>query len=534
MKKITLTTYLWRCKRQNLITLFWILLGSLCVTANGWASGQALAAIVALNFTKFFYWSLCLLAVNLLWSLQLLMVGKMEEKSIQGMDVEIRKDITEHLTKLSYQTFHEESVGTYQSWLTNDIVMINEAGFEVLSLMISQFLTITFSIIVLITYHVSLLATTFIFVVLMLIVPKFFQKSIQERALKVSQANEGLTKKVLDSLKGYDELFAFGKKSWLVEHTSHASQKLATQKVRYAGKMGQLMGSSNGVSLISQIAILFHAGLLYGKGWVSFGVVGTAQYFAANIFAGLTGFTANLGELRAVTPLFEKFFAQTEAGADGASVEPLELLTGEDVSYTSQGQQRLKEISFEFAKGEKYALIGDSGSGKSTLLNILAGRLPDFSGKLYWNGQELTQREPANWLQHVTYVNQTPHLFNETILDNLALGTAFPLEDVEKVLQAVGLWEFVLQLPEGLQTVLAEDGQNFSGGQKQRLALARALLFKRSLFLVDEGTSALDASSVAVLENILLADPELTLLLVSHHLSAVTKEKFTAIYTTTK
>lgn len=533
MKKITLKKYIFRCKKQNLITLGWILLGSLCLTSHGLISGQALSAIVALDFKGFFGWILALVMVNLVWSFQLYFVGKMTEKSIQLMDMEIRKDINLHLMNLSFPTFHEKGAGTYQSWLTNDITTINEAGFEVLALMVSQFLNITFSILVLISYHGSLLGTAGIFVVLMLTVPKLFQKKIQESALAASLANENLTQKILDAFKGYDDLFTFGKKSWLLETTHKASKQLAKEKVNYAGNLGKLLGSSNGVSLISQIAILFHAGFLYSKGWVSFGVVGTAQYFASNIFAGLTGFTANLGELQALNPIFAKFTQQME-NADTrlmAEIPPVEKISLHDVSYPYGGSEKpILPRSFSLEKGKKYALVGDSGSGKSTLLNILAGRLPDYTGEISWNGEDFKTILRNNGEKEITYLPQNPHIFNESLLDNITLGGEISKEKLQDILEKVGLDSFIATLPQGLETILKEDGENISGGQRQRIAFARSLAAKGSLFLVDEGTSALDKESAEALENLLLKDPTITLLLVSHHLTKETQEKFTEVF----
>ncbi len=130
----------------------------------------------------------------------------------------------------------------------------------------------------------------------------------------------------------------------------------------------------------------------------------------------------------------------------------------------------------------------------------------------------------------MSYIEQNVFLFNSTIRDNITLGETFTDEQMEKALHDSALVGDLASMPDGLDTIVGEEGGNLSGGQKQRVAIARALIHNRSILLVDEGTSALDQKNADIVEKSLLANPELTLILISHHLTPERKEQFTQVY----
>ena len=150
---MTLKTYLIRCKRSNSIWLFWIFINSLCVYLNGILSAKAISTIVNFDLQGFLYLSGAILAVNLIWVLQIYQNSKASEKAIQEMCTEIRKDIVKSIESKGVVRFGSKSVSAYTSRLTNDLNTIRELGFETLELMISQALNIIFAIIAFFSFH---------------------------------------------------------------------------------------------------------------------------------------------------------------------------------------------------------------------------------------------------------------------------------------------------------------------------------------------------------------------------------------------
>ncbi len=130
----------------------------------------------------------------------------------------------------------------------------------------------------------------------------------------------------------------------------------------------------------------------------------------------------------------------------------------------------------------------------------------------------------------MSFIEQNVFLFNTTIRDNITLGEDFSDEQMEKALAGSALAGDLAAMPLGLDTPVGENGSGLSGGQKQRVAIARALIHNRSVLLIDEGTSALDRANADIVEESLLANPSLTLVLVSHHLAPERRRQFTRVY----
>lgn len=206
-------------------------------------------------------------------------------------------------------------------------------------------------------------------------------------------------------------------------------------------------------------------------------------------------------------------------------------ITLEDISFWyDEKKPILVHMNAQFKKGGKYALIGPSGCGKSTLLKILLGWLPGYQGTIRFDGRDMREYTPEQLQQQMSYIEQDVFLFNTSIRENITLGEDFNDQQMKKALRDSALAGDLAIMPQGLDTLVGEEGRNLSGGQKQRVAIARALIHNRNILLVDEGTSALDQKNADIVEKNLLANPDLTLILISHHLSDERKAQFDHVY----
>ncbi|MGA5894981.1 thiol reductant ABC exporter subunit CydD [Streptomyces venetus] len=171
---------------------------------------------------------------------------------------------------------------------------------------------------------------------------------------------------------------------------------------------------------------------------------------------------------------------------------------GVTVRYPGRSADAVSDVSFTVAPGETVALVGPSGAGKSTLLHVLLGFVPPAEGRVRVGGIDLADADLEQWRSRVAWVPQRPHLYAGTIAENVRLARPDAADDtVRRALRDAGALEFVDALPEGLDTVLGEDGAGLSAGQRQRLALARAFLADRPVLLLDEPTAALDGATEA-------------------------------------
>lgn len=180
--------------------------------------------------------------------------------------------------------------------------------------------------------------------------------------------------------------------------------------------------------------------------------------------------------------------------------------------------------SISFGPGEQIAIVGKSGSGKTTLLHLIAGLLAPTSGEVLVNGRPLAHYDEASWFDHVSYITQHPYIFAGTFADNIAIGAGRDVtrEEVVQAAEAAGLAAVAAELEQGYDTFVGEGGRGLSGGEKQRLALARAFLKRPAVILFDEPTVGLDLHTERVLQrSIAELASKATMITVAHRLYTI-------------
>ena len=287
------------------------------------------------------------------------------------------------------------------------------------------------------------------------------------------------------------------------------------------------MAVQNGTSFISQITILIHAGCLYLLKLIPLGAVSSSQYFSSIIFAGLTGLTANYAEFKSVNKIFEKF---ENIDSEWCEVEvdnslPIESgkLNGsivlDNISLERSNSSIFSDLSLKFCANRKYAMIGKSGIGKSTLLKLINQELHPTKGNVYFVSNNSEKCSLSNLKESISYISSDDHIFNESLIFNLTLGKSVQKSDIDSVLERVYLKDWIDTLPQGLDTILSETKLDISSGQKQRIMLARLFLEDKPIWLIDEGTSAIDEQIRKEIERDILEDRGKTVLFVTHHLN---------------
>jgi ATP-binding cassette subfamily C protein len=217
--------------------------------------------------------------------------------------------------------------------------------------------------------------------------------------------------------------------------------------------------------------------------------------------------------------------AEPGSGKDPATGQPAWPVTqaielaGVSVRYAERDQPALDRLSLRFAARTTTAIMGASGAGKSTLADVLMGLLAADSGQLRVDGVPVTGAARLAWRRHVAYVPQEVFLFHDSVRNNLLWGQPDASEADMRLALSRAAADFVLQLPQGLDTPVGDGGVRLSGGERQRLALARALLKRPSLLILDEATSALDRDNEArIRQAIEQLHGDLTVVIIGHRL----------------
>ena len=258
---------------------------------------------------------------------------------------------------------------------------------------------------------------------------------------------------------------------------------------------------------------------------VTVGAILATTSLAGTIFNAVGNMSQELAMVTSAKPLFEKIHTLTPSTrAEENAVETLDdaevLYNIENLQFTYGDAIVLKPFSKTLFKNHKYAIMGESGTGKSTLLNILGGKIEGYQGNVTLYQEELNTIPYSKLYDSITYVEQNPHIFQGSIRENIVFQEEISDEKIWNVLDQVLLKSIVEQLPQGLDTMIGDTSSTLSGGQLQRISLARALVRNPQVLLLDEVTANLDVQTGTEIMQSLLQEENLTILWVTHHLPA--------------
>lgn len=338
----------------------------------------------------------------------------------------------------------------------------------------------------------------------------------RDRTARQWQHLSRMSARFLDSVQGLPTLKAFNRSRDAVASIAHASERFRTLtmgvlKVAFVSSLTLELLATLSVAVI---AVEIGLRLLYDR--VAFQPAlfvlilapefyGPLRRFGAAFHAGMAGREI---EKRASVLLQQPVepTAAADAGAQVVAVRPEQPpaidIAHVSFAYSAGAAPALDDVTLRLEPGRVTALAGPSGAGKSTLAQILLGFIAPASGRVLVDGVPLSSLDRDAWRAAIAWVPQRPHLFHGTVLENVRLGApSATREDVQRALEDADAAGFVADLPRGLDTVIGEHGEGLSGGQAQRLALARAFLRNAPVVILDEPTAQLDPESADRISN---------------------------------
>jgi len=352
---------------------------------------------------------------------------------------------------------------------------------------------------------------------------------------KVSDKNEAYMTTLKDSLTGFSIIKAF--RAELRMCRIFAEKVKAVSQAKCLRRKMRIL-----VALISNFAgnfvqmgvFLIGAYLALNGGGLSAGSVLVFVQLLNYIISPIGTIPQALAEMKSAKALIAKIADaledhireegwETQCGLDRA-------LTIQNLSFGYEAEKPvLQNISFTFDAGKSYAVVGASGSGKSTLLNLLMASQEGYTGTICYDDTELRRIRSESLYELVSVVQQNVFIFNASIRDNITMFSEFPREEVERAIKLSGLGKLIQE--KGENYLCGENGSGLSGGEKQRISIARSLLRKSRVLLVDEATAALDAQTAFQVSNAILDLRGLTRIVVTHALDENLLKRYDCILT---
>lgn len=507
--------YLKEFKFENFMVFLLITIDIALAVLSSVFLANVLNSLIAKEMNQFFLW----LAIDIiLWMVDSFVQGARDvwkEIAIQKQLNAVRRDIIEPLTEISYSDFEKNSKEDYNSWLNNDTKLLYDNGFHQIYFVYTGIVAMLFSGIAIIFFHWILLLTTLLVGALLFYFPKMFKQSVERDTEQVSElANDALATST-DYLRGYEVLYHNKQLGLMQERTMGKFNQLATANVKLIFTRAWMQYSLLGTSMLGQFLILAVAGFLIMNGQIDIGVVMSVGNLSGTVTNYSKSVANSLILLNATGKLLEKYGKITDESkvTDGEEVTAFESkLELKNLAVAFPDGQKIEYPEIVIEKGKKYAIIGDSGSGKSTLINLLVGNKQDYEGEILLDGKDYKGINRKSLPHVMSVIMQFPYLFKETVEENLTLGRKISPDIFDKSIRIACADDFVFNK---LDTVY---DKNLSGGQQERLSVARELMGSKPILVMDESTASVDKKTALAVEKNILENPDLTVIMITHHL----------------
>ncbi len=448
----------------------------------------------------------------------------------QMLSIQISRSLKEryfdHIQHLPMSFYQKYNIGTLSSRVSGDANQIAHSMNSFITNYLQTPLTILGALVICFSLSWQLSIVIFFGLPMIAIPVIFVTRKVKKITRQLQRNQERFSSVLIDFLAGIQTVKMFAMEAFSFKkykEQNNQMAKLETKTAKYDLLTRPILHTITTACLAS--VMIFGLHILHMKVSELIVFVGMLHLFYepvkkfaeenSNIQKGVVA-AERLYEVLNIRPKIQNSF-------NAISLPPLKKsIEFEKVHFRYEDQWILKDLSFRINKGETVALVGETGVGKSTVVQLLPRLYEVQKGVIRIDGKPLQAYSQKSLRKQIAFVPQKPFLFYDTIEANIAHGGSFSQEEIILAARKAYAHEFIELLPKGYGTMLAETGKNFSGGQQQRLAIARALVKKASILILDEATSSLDALSE---EKIKMAIKELhgeiTQIIIAHRLTTI-------------
>ncbi len=445
---------------------------------------------------------------------------------------DLRRAMFAKLITLPTQHFDQHSAGQLISRLVYDVSHVSEAATSALVTMVRESLTAVALLGYLLYLDWKLTLVTLTIGPVIALTVKSFGKRMRAASQKSLQAMRLISHTIEESAKAHKVVKIFGGQAHQARRFEDATEQFRRAQMREAIPASATTPITHIAAAIA-VAVITYLALSQTTGKAGASAGGFVSFITAMLLL-----ISPLKQLTTISTTLQKGLAAAESVFDlldmpeesDGGLRPLGHARGditfEGVRFSYPGAERLalNDVSFTVAAGQTVALVGASGGGKTTISALIPRFYHASSGRILVDGIDIQDLTLMSLRQNIALVSQDVVLFNDSVEANIAYGTlgTHSRDDVIRAARAAHAWEFIEQLPDGLDTMIGENGARLSGGQRQRIAIARALLKNAPILILDEATSALDTESERQVQAALaVLMKNRTTLVIAHRLSTI-------------
>ncbi len=441
-----------------------------------------------------------------------------ENRFTKKVQIKIRKNLFKFFYKLNLNEFFEQGENEINSSMLNDVNIIESSYISNIIAVTKNFVMVLVTIVLMV--QISFGITIFVLIVscLPIFSPSFFMKKLNLKMGSFTESMESYNLKLSETLDGYLTFKTYGLEKLALQEHSISNERLSIKKKKayyYIDLIGQV---ATIVAILAIYSVLFVGMYLVIDNKITIGMMFSLTFISMSIIGPIGELVDKIPKIISAKVLVNKYKYKEEAvqaSKDSNDIEEIKI-SGLALSFN---KPILEDINIKFEKNKKYALIGESGSGKSTVFKILLKIYNDYKGEIFINEHNLKNIIDDDLYKNISYIPQSNNFFDGTIKDNLTFYDDNISEDkIKKYLEISKIDEKVMSLENNINYIIKDNGSNFSGGEKQRLAIARALIQDRQLLILDEATSALDNETFKIVENNILSLENKTLLNITHRI----------------
>lgn len=447
-----------------------------------------------------------------------------------GILKDIRNTLYKKSVELPLAYFSEKRKGDMISRMTSDVLEIQHSFLSILELIVREPLTILFTIIVMFSISFELTLFVFIFIPISGFIISKVGKSLKKNSDKAAK-EQGFFLSIIDeTLGGLKVIKGFNSEKTFEKRFQDSTQRFFKLNNRILNRQNLSSPLSEFLGIVTIAVLLIYGGKLVFEGKLLAGAFIAYIGMAYNILTpakaiSKASYSVKKGDAAAERVL-EVLETENPITSKQGAVEKADFndkISVENITFSYDNEPVLKDFSLSVSKGKTVALVGQSGSGKSTIANLLTRFYDVQNGHIKIDGIDIKDFNLQSLRGLMGLVTQDSILFNDTIKNNLLLGKQDATDaEIIDALKVANAYEFVKDLPDGIETNIGDSGNKLSGGQKQRISIARAVLKNPPIMILDEATSALDTESERLvqqaLENMM---QNRTSVVIAHRLSTI-------------